>query len=99
MLTGVDGQIRWHHYPAAAVHGYTAVRAKDRQTWSLVGIVGVTNAFNLTQVPLTFVVTHPKGGAWRWPVVSLVVDQNHRLTAKLGPLEGDHGPVPVRPAR
>jgi hypothetical protein len=86
MLTGVQGQIRWHHYSCAAVHGFTVARGKDRRTWSLVGIVGVTNAFNLTQTPLTFVAPHAKG-SWRWPVVSFVVDANKRLTAKLGPLQ------------
>lgn len=90
MITGVIGVIRWHDYVAAAIHGYT-VQPLDRQgrAWSLRATVVVSNPFNLTQRPLTFVAKH-KGGEWRWPIEQHEMQTQHGtpvLTARLGPEE------------
>lgn len=86
MVTGVVGHIKWRYYTAAAINGYTVAPAKDRQTWALVATVVLSDAFKMAQTPLTFHAKHAKG-EWRWPIVSCVVDDNHRLTATLGRLE------------
>lgn len=83
MLTGVIGQIKWHYYVAADVHGYTVVRHKETKQWSMSGIVGNADAFKLAQRPLTFVASYGKG-EWSWPIESLEM-KDGAITAKLGP--------------
>ena len=86
MLRGVVGHIRWHHYTAAAINGYTATPTnKARTTWSLVATVVLSDAFKMAQRPLVFVAKHAKG-EWRFPIVVLTI-ADHRLTATLGPPE------------
>ena len=83
-ITGVVGQIKWHYYVAAAIHGYRIARAPDG-VWSLAGIVGVSDAFKLSQRPLAFVAPHAKG-EWRWPIETFEITDG-ALTARLGPPE------------
>jgi hypothetical protein len=85
-IAGVVGHVKWHYYTAAAINGYTVSRSRDGKTWSLVATVVLSDAFKMAQRPLTFVAKHAKG-EWRWPIESLAVDPNHRLTAQLGPPE------------
>lgn len=95
MLTGVVGHIRWHYYTAAAINGYTVTRSSDGRRWSLSAIVVLSDAFKMTQSPLTFVAMHAKKGLdgktivkgeWRWPIKSLTLT-GHELSAELGPPE------------
>lgn len=100
MISGVVGEIRWHDYTAAAINGYTVTPlAKDRSRWSLRATVVLTNAFNLSQRPLTFIARLKGGRAWRWPIVSLstqVLNGVPTLVAELGREESD---VPLRVPR
>lgn len=82
LIRGVVGQIKWHYYTAAAINGYTVSR-NDQREWSLRGTVVLSDAFKLTQRPLTFVAPHAKG-EWRWPIESMTVADGS-LVAKLGP--------------
>jgi hypothetical protein len=91
MLTGVVGYIRWAYYTAAQLEGYTVTRNKAGTVWSLTAMVVLSDAFKMAQRPLTFVATHKKG-EWRFPIVSLTVDLNSRLTATLGPPEPQRTP-------
>ena len=81
-ITGVEGQVTWSYYTAAAVHGYTITRT-DGAGWSLRGFLGAADAFKLAQRPLVFVAPHAKG-AWRWPITELQIADG-ALTATLGP--------------
>lgn len=82
-ITGVVGQIKWAYYVAADIHGYTITRSEAR--WSLSGFVGVSDAFKLSQRPLTFVAPTAKGD-WRWPIETIEIADG-RLIASLGPPE------------
>lgn len=82
MLTGVVGRIAWHYYTAAALNGYSVAPTK-RGEWSLTATVVLSDAFKLSQRPLTFVAKHAKG-EWRFPVLSFDL-RDHNLTARLGP--------------
>ncbi len=83
MLTGVVGSIKWHHYTAAGIHGYTATRSKDGTRWFVTASVVLSDAFKMAQTPLTFVATHAKG-QWRFPILTLQ-HEGHTLTATCGP--------------
>ena len=83
MLTGVIGAIKWHHYTAAGIHGYTVTRSKDGTRWALTATVVLSDAFKMAQTPLTFVATHKKG-QWRFPILTMQRAE-HTLTATLGP--------------
>lgn len=83
-ITGVVASIAWHYYTAAAINGYTVTRAADG-SWRASGTVVLSDAFKLTQRPLTFIAPHAKG-EWRWPITSLEIADG-RLMAGLGPPE------------
>lgn len=84
MLTGVVGHIKWGHYTAAAINGYTvAPTTKARTVWSLTATVVLADAFKMAQRPLVFVAKHAKG-EWRFPIVRFD-RHNDSLTAVLGP--------------
>jgi hypothetical protein len=83
MLSGVVGLIKWHHYTAAAINGYTVTRNKAGTVWALTATVVNADAFKMAQAPLTFVAKHAKG-EWCFPIVRL--DRHDAtLTATLGP--------------
>jgi hypothetical protein len=84
LITGVIGTINWHYYTAAAIHGYTVTRAETGE-WSLTATVVLSDAFKLSQRPLTFVAPHDKG-EWRWPIQALQLTEG-ALRASLGPPE------------
>lgn len=100
MITGVVGHIRWHHYVAAAINGYTVTPLfKDGRAWSLRATVVLSNAYNMAQRPLTFTAKH-KRGEWRWPIESCEMQTMNGvpvLTARLGREETTRH-VPVRTA-
>lgn len=84
MLSGDIGSIKWGHYTAAAIHGYTvAPTDKTLTVWTLQATVVLADAFKMAQAPLDFFAKHPKG-AWKFPIKTLARDE-HRLTATLGP--------------
>jgi len=83
-VSGVVGSIKWHHYPAAAINGYTvAPLNKARTEWRLTATVVLADAFKMAQTPLTFVAKHAKG-EWQFPIKRFTRDE-YRLSATLGP--------------
>lgn len=84
MLTGVNGRIDWHYYTAAGIHGYkvTPPPKGGKPEWTLVADVVLSDAFKMSQRPLTFIAKHAKG-EWKFPVISFVL-QGHKLRAQLG---------------
>jgi len=84
MLSGVVGAIKWGHYTAAAINGYTVTPTTKAQTeWSLVATVVLADAFKMAQRPLVFVAKHAKG-EWRFPILT-VQRTEYQLTARCGP--------------
>jgi len=84
VLSGVVGHIKWGHYTAAAINGYTVTPLnKARTEWTLVATVVLADAFKMAQTPLVFTAKHAKG-EWRFPITSLARAES-RLTARLGP--------------
>jgi hypothetical protein len=86
MLSGVVGSIKWGHYTAAAINGYSVTPTnKARTQWRLVATVVLADAFKMAQTnpPLVFVAKHAKG-EWCWPITTLTRTEAS-LTATLGP--------------
>jgi hypothetical protein len=84
VLSGVIGAIKWGHYTAAAIHGYTVSPTdKTLTVWRLTATVVLADAFKMAQTPLVFTAKHAKG-EWRWPITSLARAEGS-LTATLGP--------------
>lgn len=96
VVRGIVGQIRWHYYVAAEVHGYTVTPTGGR--WALSAQLVASDAFKLSQRPLVFVALLVKprdlGGGiygqktdWRWPIDTFSLTEDGRLTATLGAQE------------
>jgi hypothetical protein len=84
VLSGVVGHIKWHHYTAAAIHGYTVTPTNQARTqWTLTATVVLADAFKMAQTPLVFTAKHAKG-EWRFPIHTLA-RHDASLTATLGP--------------
>jgi hypothetical protein len=86
VLSGVLGSIKWGHYTAAGIHGYTVTPTNRAQTeWTLTATVVLADAFKMAQTkpPLVFVAKHAKG-EWCWPIKTLARTE-YGLTATLGP--------------
>ena len=84
MLSGDIGSIKWEHYTAAAIHGYTvAPTDKTLTVWTLQATVVLADAFKMAQRPLVFTAKHPKG-EWCFPIKTLARTE-YGLTATLGP--------------
>jgi hypothetical protein len=75
--------VKWHHYTAAAINGYTVTRSPETGI-TLEATVVLKDAFKLSQRPLMFEAPH-KTGVWRWPIVDFQIYEPGRLTARLGP--------------
>jgi hypothetical protein len=96
VIKGIVASIRWHHYVAAGVHGYTVAPCNKAGTaWDLVATVVLSDAFKLSQRPLTFVALRTKKGLdgtcvvktqWSWPITAISpIDRNtQQVTARLG---------------
>jgi hypothetical protein len=78
-IKGVVGKVRWAYYDAAAINGYTVTRSGH--DWTLRGTVVLSDAFKMTQRPLTFVAPHEQG-EWCWDILSHELS-NGILVAKL----------------
>jgi len=84
VLSGIVGHIKWGHYTAAAINGYSvAPNNKARTEWSLTATIVLADAFKMSQLPLVFVAKHAKG-EWRFPIKRFT-RYEFRLTATLGP--------------
>ena len=83
MIRGTEAYLKWRCYFAADIHGYSVMRTKGG-AWHLSAHVVVSDAFKVTQRPLTFVAT-VRTVEWRWPVLTHEIHPDtKRLTAQLG---------------
>ncbi len=78
---GVNGSLRYGYHDAAAFSAWTLTRIPTG--WSLTATIRTSNAFWVSQRPLTFEAPY-QGGSWRFPVLELQVE-GATLTAVLGP--------------
>jgi hypothetical protein len=83
-VRGNAAVIRWSYHTAASLGSWTATKGPEGIT--LTASVLSSDAFKVSQQPLTFVVVRPNGVTWRWPIQSLQIDSGS-LTASLGPQE------------
>ena len=83
-ITGPQAQLRWGYYQAAQLGSWSVEAGPGGGT--LTATVVSQDAFRVSQRPLTFVVTRPKGVVWRWPIQTLQI-AGTTLTASIGPQE------------
>jgi hypothetical protein len=95
-LRGVVAELRWHTYPAAAVHGYTITRT-PQGTVVVSGTVVYQDAFKLAQRPLTFAAPMVVGKPDRqrpvmvtWPIQTFTIRDSGAFTATLSAQQGAH---------
>jgi hypothetical protein len=95
-LRGVIAELRWHTYPAAAIHGYTMARSAQG-TVVVTGTVVYQDAFKLAQRPLTFAAPMLVGKPERqrsvmviWPIQTFTIKDGGALTATLGAQQRSH---------
>lgn len=81
-IAGVVGHVKWHHYTAAAINGYTVTRSPEG-AWRVTATVVMRDAFNLTQRPLTFEAP-TKATIWRWPIRTFTLTEAGVFAASLG---------------
>jgi hypothetical protein len=81
---GAAGVVRWSYHTAASLGPWTMALGPEGIT--LTASVLSSDAFKVSQQPLTFMVVRPNGVTWRWPIQSLQIDSGS-LTASLGPQE------------
>lgn len=79
-MTGMSASVKWGRRDAVIV-GAWSMTGHPEGGGTLTASVVSSDAFRVTQAPLTFV--HPNG-TWAWPVLSLQITGN-TLTALLGP--------------
>jgi len=79
-MTGTAAVVKWG-YREAAVIGSWSLTGHAGGGGSLTATILSSDAFRVTQAPLTFV--HPNG-KWTWPIVNLQIT-DHTLNAELGP--------------
>jgi len=95
-LTGVVGKLSWGYYDAARIEGYTVVRDKRTQRWSLRAkiVPGTADPFKMRQTPLRFIAPYvipakngkpPEKRQWEWLVEGADI-AGGVLTARLEPL-------------
>ena len=82
--TGTAAQLRWGYHSAATLRDWT-VSKDEHGSLRLSASVVRANTFQLSQRPLVFVVSHPKG-FWRWPVTELQ-NEGASVSGTLGPKE------------
>jgi len=79
-MSGATATVKWG-YRDAAVVGSWSIRGHAQGGGSLTAKIISSDAFRVTQAPLTFV--HPNG-KWTWPVLTMQIT-DHTLNAELGP--------------
>lgn len=84
VINGPQGEVRWSYHRAATVGPWTLTAEPAGAT--LTATVVSSDAFAVSQQPLTFVVPRPSGASWTWPIVTLQI-AGGSLTAELGPQE------------
>ena len=82
-IRGVVGLIRWGHYKAGAINGYTIWRTRTNG-WQLQATLVAADRFNLGQRPLTFNALLKKG-QWIWPIDRLVIADGRQAAVPSGP--------------
>lgn len=100
---GVVGEIRWHSYTAAGIHGYTVSKPAGGPL-QLRATVPLADAFKMAQRPLTFVASVRLGAPpdqrdaeYVWPIESFTLSADGVLVAVLGlRIKGNHAAVPFR---
>lgn len=79
--------IYWGYHVAAALHGFTVEREKEKGApIRLRGTVVSSDAFKLAQSPLLLVVPHA-GGGWRFTIETLSIREG-AVSATLTPYKG-----------
>lgn len=81
---GPVGEVRWSYHTAATLKDWTL--SVEQGVSRLTAQVVSSDAFRVSQQPLTFVVPRSSGPAWRWPIQSLQVS-GPSVVATLGPPE------------
>lgn len=81
IVTGVRASVRWGYHAAATVTAWTVTR--DDSGWVLTATLVTSDAFRLSQQPLTFEAPHAHG-VWTWPIQTLQI-AGAALQARLGP--------------
>jgi hypothetical protein len=106
LITGELGRLVWLRlggdpatsgYLAARVHGWTAQRKRASRTYTIRGMIGAYDAFNLRQRPIYFV-ANPLGRdgrprAWAWQI------QEFEIHASTLAATGLYAPAPRSRAR
>ena len=85
-LRGPSAEVRWAYHRAADLGPWTMTLLDTHGNVSMTAAVISSDAFRVSQQPLTLVVPRPNGNAWRWPIQSLQI-AGSTLTASLGPQE------------
>lgn len=83
-IGGLVGEVRWGYHPAASIGKWTIVA--DASGQRLTADIVRSDAYQMAQQPLLFVVERPLGQQWRWAMESLQVSGS-ALTATLVPQE------------
>lgn len=67
-ITGQAGEVRWGYHTAATLASWS-VTGGDKLTATIVS----SDAFRVSQHPLTFQVRRPSGHVWTWAIQSLQI--------------------------
>ena len=70
VIRGQTGELRWGYRLAATLGAWTI------DSGHLTASVSSSNAFRVTQTPLTFDVVRPSGKRWSWKVADVTVADN-----------------------
>ena len=84
VIRGPEAQIRWGYHTAASLGPWTLTA--EGATSTVTAKVVTHDACAVSQQPLTFVVTRPKGHRWRWPVLEML-QNGDQITLSVGPPE------------
>jgi hypothetical protein len=84
VLRGLAAQVKWGYRVAASLGPWEL--AMESHGGTLTAAVVSSDACAVSQRPLIFEVSRPKGQRWVWPIESLQI-KDGRLTASVGPLQ------------
>jgi len=80
---GRDGRIEWGYFDAAVLPEWEFTGNAERGT--ITGRASSLDTYRVSQRPLVFAVTRPKG-VWRWQVVTLQI-HGPTVSVTVGPCE------------